>query len=57
MKYNILYNSFGKPSISPLVFFKLLIINYVFGINSMRKTLEEYEANIAIDNKIADYST
>ena len=60
-----LYSAFGKPSIPPLVLFKLLIINYMFGINSMRKTCEECEVNMAyrwylglsIDDKIPDYST
>lgn len=60
-----LYSAFGKPSIPPLVLFKLLIINYMFGINSMRKTCEECEVNVAyrwylglsIDDKIPDYST
>lgn len=60
-----LYSAFGKPSISPMVLFKLLIINYVFGINSMRKTCEECEVNMAyrwylgisIDDKVPNYST
>ena len=60
-----LYSAFGKPSIPPLVLFKLLIINYMFGINSMRKTCEECEVNMAyrwylglsINDKIPDYST
>ena len=60
-----LYSAFGKPSVAPMVLFKLLIINYMFGINSMRKTCEECEVNLAyrwylglsIDDKIPDYST
>lgn len=60
-----LYSTLGKPSIPPMVLFKLLIINYIFGINSMRKTCEECKVNIAyrwylglsIDDKIPDYST
>lgn len=60
-----LYSAFGKPSVPPMVLFKLLIINYMFGINSMRKTCEECEVNVAyrwylglsIDDKIPDYST
>lgn len=60
-----LYSAFGKPSIPPLVLFKMLIINYMFGINSMRKTCEECEVNMAyrwylglsIDDKIPNYST
>lgn len=60
-----LYSAFGKPSIPPMVLFKLLIINYMFGINSMRKTCEECEVNLAyrwylgisIDDKVPNYST
>lgn len=60
-----LYSAFGKPSIPPMVLFKLLIINYVFGINSMRKTCEESEVNMAyrwylgisINDKVPNYST
>lgn len=60
-----LYSAFGKPSVPPMVLFKLLIINYMFGINSMRKTCEECEVNMAyrwylglsIDDKVPNYST
>lgn len=60
-----LYSLFGKPSVPPMVLFKLLIINYMFGINSMRKTCEECEVNLAyrwylgisIDDKVPNYST
>ena len=64
-KVENLYSSFGKPSVPPMVLFKLLIINYTFGINSMRKTCEECEVNMAyrwylgisIDDKVPNYST
>lgn len=60
-----LYSAFGKPSIPPMVLFKLLIINYMFGINSMRKTCEECEVNMAyrwylgisIEDEVPNYST
>lgn len=42
-----LYSSFGRPSIPPVVLFKLLLINKIFGINSIRRTCEECEVNIA----------
>ena len=42
-----LYSSVGRPSIPPKVLFKLLIINYMFGINSMRRTCEECKVNLA----------
>ena len=35
-KVNHLYSLHGRPSIDPVVLFKMLIINIVFGINSMR---------------------
>ena len=60
-----LYSPFGRPSISPKVLFKLLIINYMFGINSMRRTCEECKVNLAyrwylglsINVDIPNYST
>ena len=36
-----LYSSIGRPSIDPVILFKLLFINITFGINSMRRTCEE----------------
>ena len=36
-----LYSVFGRPSIPPVVLFKL-----IFGINSMRRTCEECKVNI-----------
>lgn len=60
-----LYSPFGRASIPPIVLFKLLIINKIFGINSMRKTCEECKVNLAyrwflglsIDDDIPNYST
>lgn len=42
-----LYSIEGRPSIPPVVLFKLIFINIVFGINSMRRTCEECKVNIA----------
>lgn len=42
-----LYSPFGRSSIPPVVLFKLLLINKIFGINSMRQTCEECKVNIA----------
>ena len=42
-----LYSDMGRCSIDPVVLFKMLFINYTFGINSMRKTCEEIKVNIA----------
>ncbi|MBM7691443.1 transposase [Peribacillus deserti] len=37
----------GRPSIDPVVLIKMTFIQYMFGIRSMRKTIEEIETNIA----------
>lgn len=42
-----LYSLFGRPSVPPVVLFKLVFINIIFGINSMRRTCEECKVNIA----------
>ena len=42
-----LYSIGGRPSIPPVVLFKLIFINIIFGINSMRRTCEECKVNIA----------
>lgn len=60
-----LYSQIGRPSIDPVVLFKMIFINYLFGINSMRKTCEEIKVNIAyrwflglsIYDSVPNYST
>ena len=60
-----LYSSFGRPSIDPVVLFKMLFINFTFGIHSMRRTCEETKVNLAyrwflglsIDDEVPNYST
>lgn len=60
-----LYSPFGRASVPPIVLFKLLIINKIFGINSMRKTCEECKVNLAyrwflglsMEEDIPNYST
>ena len=60
-----LYSEIGKPSVAPMVLFKLIFINIIFGINSMRKTCEECKVNIAyrwflglsMYDEIPNYST
>ncbi|WP_243120266.1 IS1182 family transposase [Caloramator sp. E03] len=37
----------GRPSIDPVVLFKIVFIQYVFGIKSMRQTISEIQTNIA----------
>lgn len=60
-----LYSDFGRRSIDPVVLFKMLFINYTFGINSMRKTCEEIKVNMAyrwflgisVYEEVPNYST
>ncbi len=42
-----LYSDKGRPSIDPVVLIKLNIIQYTFGIRSMRQTIKEVEVNTA----------
>ena len=42
-----LYSTLGRPSIDPVVLFKMTMIQYVFGIRSMRQTIKEIETNVA----------
>ena len=44
-----LYSDFGRPSIDPVVLFKLIFINIIFGYNSMRKTCDECRYNLYTD--------
>lgn len=37
----------GRPSIDPVVLFKMVFIQYMFGIKSMRQTVKEIEVNVA----------
>ena len=60
-----LYSPAGRPSIDPVILFKMLCINIVFGFNSMRRTCRECDMNVAyrwflgipFEEKIPDYST
>jgi len=42
-----LYSPTGKPSIDPVVLIKICMIQYLFGIRSMRQTIEEIKSNTA----------
>ena len=42
-----LYSDFGAERVDPVVLFKLMMINIIFGIHSMRRTCEETKVNIA----------
>lgn len=37
----------GRPSIDPVVIFKMILIQHIFGIPSLRKTAEEVKLNMA----------
>ena len=37
----------GRPSIDPVVLFKMVMIQHLYGIRSLRKTAEEIEMNVA----------
>ncbi len=60
-----LYSNKGKPAIDPVVLFKLVFLNYLEGIHSMRLTCEVCNVNIAyrwflgldLGQKIPDHST
>lgn len=60
-----LYSPYGKESIDPIVLIKLNIIQYLFGIRSMRQTIKEVEVNAAyrwyigygLSEKIPHFST
>lgn len=55
----------GRPSIDPVVLFKIVMIQYMFGISSMRQTVKEIQVNVAyrwfinygLTEKIPHYST
>lgn len=42
-----LYKPYGRESIDPVVLIKIIMIQYIFGIRSMRQTLQEIEVNNA----------
>src|SRR5690554_7862707 len=44
---NPLYSTKGRSRIDPVILFKMIFINKLFGINSMRKTCEEIKVNAA----------
>lgn len=46
-KVKKLYSPVGKASLDPVVLFKLLILNIVDGNNSMRKTCERAQTDMA----------
>lgn len=55
IKFNFIYDLVeplychdnGRPSIDPVVLFKMVFISYLFGIRSMRRTVKEIHSNMA----------
>ena len=37
----------GRPSIDPVVIFKMVLIQHLYGITSLRRTVEEIKMNVA----------
>lgn len=64
-KVKDLYSPLGAPSIDPIVLIKIVLIQYLFGIPSMRQTIREIQVNIAyrwflgysLTEKIPHFST
>lgn len=60
-----LYSNTGRPSIDPVVMIKMLLIGYIYGIDSERKLEQEITVNIAyrwflgidFDERVPDHST
>lgn len=60
-----LYSPVGRRSVDPVVLFKLIAINKIFGIHSMRRTCRDAEVNLAyrwflglsFEDRIPNYST
>ena len=58
------YSEHGRPAIDPVSLVKILLIGYLYGINSERRLIEEIKLNLAyrwfsgfdLDEKIPDHS-
>lgn len=63
-KVEDMYSKTGRPSIDPVVLIKMLLIGYLYGIDSERKLEQEIHVNIAyrwflsieLDERVPDYS-
>lgn len=64
-KVEHLYSNTGRPSVDPVVLVKMLLIGYLYGIESERKLEQEIQVNIAyrwfigieLDEPVPDHST
>ena len=60
-----LYSNTGRPSVDPVVLIKMLLIGYIYGIDSERRLEQEITVNIAyrwflgidLDERVPDHST
>ena len=59
------YSRNGRPGIDPVILYKMVFLNFLFGNNSMRKTCKEIQVNLAyrwflglsMEDPVPDYST
>lgn len=59
------YSTVGRPSIDPIILFKIVLLKHLFGLGSMRKTIREIDVNAAyrwflgipFGHKVPDHST
>ncbi len=64
-KVEHMYSNTGRPSVDPVVLVKMLLIGYLYGIESKRKLEQEIQVNIAyrwflgieFDEPVPDHST
>ena len=64
-KVESLYSPTGRPSVDPVVLVKMLLLGYLYGIDSERKLEQEIQVNIAyrwflgidLDERVPDHST
>lgn len=64
-KIESLYSNTGRPAVDPVLFVKMLLIGYLYGIDSERKLEQEIKVNIAyrwflgleLEDNVPDHST
>src|SRR5690606_1982309 len=64
-KVEHLYSPIGRPSIDPVILFKMTLIGYLYGVPSERRLEEEVKLNLAyrwfvglqLDDPVPDHST
>jgi transposase len=64
-KVELLYSHTGRPSVDPVVIVKMMLLGYLYGIDSERKLEQEVQVNIAFrwflgidfDESVPDHST